>query len=82
MKLKLIDEWRQAHRFASVRLSALMAALIGIGPSVLAAWSQLPDDLKTQLPQGWGRVIATGGFVLVLVARIVTVDGGQQDAAQ
>ena len=51
MKFRLIDEWRQAHTFASVRLGALFAALFGIGPTLISAWGLLPDDLKAQLPQ-------------------------------
>lgn len=74
MTLRLIDEWRDAHRFASVRMSALMATLFAIGPSLLESWSALPDDLKAQLPQGWARAIATTGFVLVLLARITTIE--------
>ncbi|MFW6098602.1 hypothetical protein [uncultured Ralstonia sp.] len=82
MKFRLIDEWRQAHTFASVRLGALFAALFGIGPTLISAWGLLPDDLKAQLPQGWGRVIATAGFVLVLAARVFTTDKGAGDVAQ
>lgn len=74
MRLKLIDEWRHAHRFGSVRLSAAMATLFGIGPSVLSAWSDIPDDLKQALPHGWAQAIAVGGFVLVLLARIFTIE--------
>lgn len=83
MKLRLIDEWRQAHHLASVRACTLFAALFGIGPSLISSWGLLPDDLKAQLPQGWGRVIAAAGFVLVLLARILTTDTtGGSDAAQ
>ncbi|MEX3628764.1 MAG: hypothetical protein VB138_03995 [Burkholderia sp.] len=74
MKFQLIDEWREAHRFSSVRLSALMATVFAIGPSLLSAWAALPDDLKQVLPTGWARTIAVGAFLLVLLARVTTFE--------
>ena len=74
MKLKLIDEWRQAHKFSSVRLSGLMAVMLGAGPALLDAWREIPDDLKEALPHGWARWIATAGFVLVTLARMTRVE--------
>ncbi len=74
MKLKLIDDWRRAHKLSSVRLSSLMAVAIGAGPALLDAWHELPDDLKDALPHGWARWIATTGFVLVALARMTRVE--------
>lgn len=74
MKLKLIDEWRQAHKLASVRASGALAFVFGAGPALLDAWRQIPDDLKDALPHGWARWIATAGFVLVLLARMTRVE--------
>jgi len=83
MSIRLIDEWRQAHTFASVRVSAAFATVFGLGPTLVSAWGALPDDLKQQLPQGWARFIAVAGFVLVLLARIFTIDKtGDGDVAQ
>ncbi|WLE58400.1 hypothetical protein GIY62_14820 [Burkholderia plantarii] len=81
MKIQLIDEWRRAHRFGSVQLSAGLAAVFGAGPALFDAWRMVPDDLKDALPHGWPRVIATVGFLLVLGARLVQVKG-KADGAQ
>ncbi|MBN3779945.1 hypothetical protein G3O06_20625 [Burkholderia sp. Ac-20345] len=81
MKFRLIDDWRDAHRFGSVRASAVMASVFGFGPSLLSAWGALPDDLKEALPHGWSRVIAVAGFLLVLGTRVLTTDRGS-DADQ
>lgn len=70
MKIKLIEDWKQAHHLGSVQTSAVLAAIFAFGPELLRAWSALPDDLKNLLPQGWGRVIATAGFVIVLLSRV------------
>lgn len=41
--MKLVDNWRRAHRMISVQLMAVVAA-------VQAAWPQIPDDLRAALP--------------------------------
>ncbi|KVH51163.1 hypothetical protein [Burkholderia diffusa] len=79
MKLKLIDDWHRAHHFGSVQLSGLMALLFGAGPALFSAWGVIPDDLKASLPQGWSHWIATGGFVLVAVARVLQFDRGKEN---
>lgn len=81
MKLALIDNWRRAHKLGTVQLSAAFATVFGAGPALLDAWRSIPDDLKDKLPQGWAHWIATAGFVLVLVARLVKVDRGPQGGA-
>jgi hypothetical protein len=85
MKFSLIDDWRRAHKLGSVQVSSAMAVVFGVGPALLDAWRSLPDDLKDSLPHGWSHWIATTGFVLVLLARLVKVDRGPQgggDGAQ
>ncbi|AOK40851.1 hypothetical protein [Burkholderia vietnamiensis] len=74
MKLRLIDDWRQAHKLASVRASSVLAFAFGAGPALLDAWRQIPADLKDALPHGWARWITTAGFVLVLLARMTRVE--------
>ena len=78
MNLRLIEDWRRAHRFASVRLSGGAALLFGAGPALFDAWRAVPDDLKDALPHGWARWIATGGFLLILAARMVRIEAGAQ----
>ncbi|AIV87383.1 hypothetical protein X986_3967 [Burkholderia pseudomallei] len=82
MKIRLIDEWRNAHKLGSVQLSSALAVVFGAGPALLDAWRSIPDDLKDALPHGWAHWIATGGFVLVLLARLLQVDRAQPAVAQ
>lgn len=76
MKIQLIDDWRRAHHFGSVWAAGGMTALFGAGPALFDAWRMIPDDLKDALPHGWAHWIATGGFVLVLAARLFQVKRG------
>lgn len=59
LKLKLIDNWRDAWRFASVWLAALLALLD-------VAFDYLPA-MQTYLPANWVQVLAA----LIILARIV-----------
>jgi hypothetical protein len=54
MKIRLIDDWRKAHRLWSVRLAAIMSALLGVlaaMPDALPALiNQLPPEIRAVLP--------------------------------
>lgn len=61
--MKLIDEWRQAWRFASVWAS-------GVGFSVLTVWAIMPPAVRDVVPD-WIEVVV-GGLLFggVLLARL------------
>lgn len=62
--MKLIEDWRQFHKFWSVRLAALAAALPPI-------WSAIPDDIKNRLPGPTATIGASVIAVAIIVARII-----------
>lgn len=62
--IKLIDEAKQWHRFASVRL----AALAGIVAGYLAANPDVTNALLNLLPDGPQRVLASAGIGLFVFA--------------
>ncbi len=71
--MRLIDEARSWHKFASVRL----AALAGIVAAYLAANPDVTTELLALLPDGPARTLASAGigvFVFSLAAgsRLVT----------
>lgn len=78
MNFRLIDDWQNAHKLGSVQISSVLAVIFGAGPALFDAWGSLPPDLKDCLPHGWARWIATFGFVLVVIARLVKADSGPQ----
>jgi hypothetical protein len=60
MGLKLVDNWKRAHRMISVQLCAITAAL-------QAAWPSIPEDLKVALPAGlvhWVSIVLLGAAVV------------------
>lgn len=64
---RLIDNWRQAHKFLSVQIAALVAVLS-------LAYDYLPA-VQQYLPQGWVKWAA----LAVILARVLhqsTVSGG------
>lgn len=64
--MKLIDDWRRAHRFASMWIAA--------GLAVVAAAEQFSPALHTWLPDWWPAV----GAGLFAVARVLKQHGFDQ----
>lgn len=66
--MKLIDEWKKAHKLWSVRLSAL-------GVAIMTAWPMIPPELRAILP--YQQHIAMAMFALVIVSRMVAQEPKQ-----
>ena len=66
--MRLIDNWKEAWRWASVRCMALTVAVLG-------TWQAIPDDLKVGIPQGWIHAIAAALLVLGMLGRILDLSG-------
>lgn len=66
--MKLIDEWRSAHRFLSVRISALAGV-------AMAAWVAAPTDQQHAVLSVLGAdtpaVMAVIGFAVVAISRVI-----------
>lgn len=62
--MKLIDEWRHAHRMLSVQAMALAAAIQG-------AWPMIPADLKSSLPPGLVHWVSIALLIAGIVGRLV-----------
>lgn len=63
----LIDNWRNAWRFASVWAMTAATALQG-------AWLALPDELRVLLPSWLPHTTAIALLALGVVARVVKQD--------
>lgn len=70
MKLKLIDEWRQAWKWASVRISAAGALLMAAAEIASQTWVGLPEDVRASIPHA--DTIALVLFVIIPLARVLT----------
>lgn len=75
LKLRLIEEWRQAWRMWSIRFSALGAALMGVMvtyPNIIVeVWNAVPADVKYFIPPDIGKYLSLGFFVMIFVSRII-----------
>lgn len=69
MGIRLIDDWRQAYKFASMWAMSAAVALQG-------AWQMLPPDLKGALPDGLVTWASVALVVLGMVGRLVHQGGG------
>lgn len=63
IKLKLVQDWKEAHKWLSVHLFGLLAAASG-------AWYALPPDLKAAIPTQYVSIASCALAVLGIVARV------------
>lgn len=71
-RLALVDDWREWHRMASVRMAAIGAAISAGAPAIASeipqAWAMVPPDLRGVLPHHFQQGVAYACFFLALIA--------------
>lgn len=82
MKIKLIENWRDAYKMFSVQAFALIGFLMGIQQ----AWDSIPDVVKAFIPQEYIGKITLFLAIVGAIARLVQQffpkpTEGEQDAA-
>lgn len=80
--MKLIEGWRHAWRYWSVKLNALGLLLLSVCQFAGDAWGSMPPDMREALP--YAQHISIGIFVAGLFARLVAQPRTQEkiDAAR
>lgn len=75
MKFELVEDWRKAWRWFSVNAMIVAAAIQG-------ALLQIPDDMKTHIPEALvsGSTIAL--LILGVVGRLIKQDKESEDDKQ
>ena len=63
-KLQLVENWRQARKWASVKCMALAGVL-------QTAWLAVPDEIKATIPPGLVGKVTIGLLVLGLMGRLL-----------
>lgn len=69
LKARLVDDWRQAWKWWSVRVSAFGIALSG-------AWVALPADTRALIPGA--QWIGLALFALTIAARLIDQPGARK----
>ena len=62
--MKLVDNWKKAHRMISVQMMALAAAIQG-------AWPAVPDDLKSSIPPHLVQYVSIAILVAGIIGRLL-----------
>lgn len=75
--MKLVDNWKQAWRWWSVRLAAVGATgaglIIAAPEAMLHVWAMLPAELQVGLAE-YRTQIALAVFVVAVIARLIKQD--------
>ncbi len=69
--IKLVEDWRKAWKWFSVNVMVAAAAIQG-------AWLQIPEDMKSHIPEALVSGVTIGLLVLGVAGRIVK-QGGEDD---
>ena len=76
--LKLIEQWRLFWRMWSIRFTALGTVLLGwitASPDIItAAWTFLPGEIKSYIPQEYLMYVTISLFILGMFSRIIKQD--------
>jgi hypothetical protein len=82
-KIHLIEDWRNFHKFWSVRLSligsALLAAFFAYPEAMLHVWNAIPPDMKAYIPAKFAPFIPVSIIVAGVLARIIKQKGLSND---
>jgi hypothetical protein len=70
-KLQLIDEWKSAHKFASVQFSTVFALLFALVPVVAEHWTDIAPVLLKLFPSNGHQWVPVAGLLIVIVARVI-----------
>lgn len=70
--MQLVEDWRKAWKWFSVHAMVYAAAIQG-------TWLQLPDDIKTRVPESLVSGATIALLVLGVIGRIVKQEKDEDD---
>ena len=74
--VKLIDDWKKAWRLWSVQLNVItiiiLAILNDLPSHIIASWSLLPEEIKSQIDKEVIAYISMGLVILNILSRLVS----------
>lgn len=76
VEARMVDDWRQAWRWGSMRWMALSALL----QTLADAWGSVPATVTAHIPKGIVQAMAVLTIILALQARLTKAKGADADA--
>lgn len=77
--MKLIEDWKQAHKKFSVIISsagALLMSVFTLWPdSILTLWSVMPVEVRALIPEQLATGIAAFIFIMTAISRVIKQGG-------
>lgn len=77
MKIKLIDDWKRAWKFASVQWGVVGLTLMTVLEYSNQLWIKLPADVQASIP--YSGYIPAALFALSIVGRLLVITGDKTD---
>ena len=70
--MRLVPDWKRAHRWASVQIS-------GAGAAVIATYMLLPDAMRATFTPSELHILTLLAFVLIIGGRLIDQDHKDAD---
>lgn len=70
-RIRLIDEWRRAHKLASVRVAGFFGALFVVMPVLAEQWPNVAPTFVFFFPHNGEQIAPIVGVVLMILARLI-----------
>ena len=67
----MIDNWRKAWRFWSLRLQAAGLAVLAFPDLLVESWLFLPAELKAMLPAEYASIVGISLIAAGMIARLI-----------
>lgn len=71
MKPELIDDWKAAHKFWSIRLGTLATIITSALVAFPDVWHSLPEGITSLVPDRFAPLVGCALFIGAMVARVV-----------
>lgn len=70
----LVDDWKRAHKWWSVRVSVAVAIAVALLPVVNDQWPTLAPILLSFFPKNGQQWVPVAGAVITIVVRMISQD--------
>lgn len=80
MKIKIIDDWKRAWKFASIQWSVVGLVIMTIHEYSYELWLKLPLDIQATIP--YSGYIPAALFGLSIVGRLLVITGSKTDGPE
>ncbi|WP_244130598.1 hypothetical protein [Burkholderia gladioli] len=82
VKIRLVDDWKEAWKWSEMRLLAIGAAVLAAMPHLFSLlsdnWPSIAPWVMTYFPKAPATIVPVIGLVITMIARVLEVSRHDQ----